>query len=116
MRLIDADILYEGLKVDEELARDRVIDTPNSFPDGTLNPSAIRYTAQLSERTRFKEIVYDAPTIDAVPVRHGKWKLIRMEDNGDGFYTCSNCDRGDIHSPLVNVPYCWYCGARMDEE
>ena len=56
------------------------------------------------------------PTVDAVPVRHGKWKLIRMEDNGDGFYTCSNCDRGDIHSPLVNVPYCWYCGARMDEE
>jgi hypothetical protein len=58
----------------------------------------------------------EAPTVDAVPVRHGKWKLIRMEDNGDGFYTCSNCDRGDIHSPLVSVPYCWYCGAKMDEE
>lgn len=58
----------------------------------------------------------DEPAVDAVPVRHGKWKLIRMEDNGDGFYTCSNCDRGDIHSPLVSVPYCWYCGARMDEE
>ena len=57
-----------------------------------------------------------APTVDAVPVRHGKWKLIRMEDNGDGFYTCSNCDRGDIHSPLVSVPYCWYCGAKMDAE
>lgn len=60
--------------------------------------------------------VKNAPTVDAVPVRHGKWKLIRTEDNGDGFYTCSNCDRGDIHSPLVSVPYCWYCGARMDEE
>ena len=60
--------------------------------------------------------IENQPTVDAVPVRHGKWKLIRMEDNGDGFYTCSNCDRGDIHSPLVNVPYCWYCGARMDEE
>ena len=60
--------------------------------------------------------INNAPTVDAVPVRHGKWKLIRMEDNGDGFYTCSNCDRGDIHSPLVNVPYCWYCGARMDVE
>lgn len=68
MRLIDADPIYEGLKIDEELARDRVIDTPNSFPDGTLNPSAIRYMAQLSERTRFKELVHDAPTVDAVPV------------------------------------------------
>ena len=56
------------------------------------------------------------PVIDIEPVKHGRWKLIRMEDNGDGFYTCSNCDRGDIHSPLVTVPYCWYCGARMDEE
>lgn len=60
--------------------------------------------------------VKNAPTVDAVPVIHGKWKLIRMEDDGNGFYTCSNCDRGDIHSPLVSVPYCWYCGARMDEE
>lgn len=64
MRLIDADALYEKLKEDEDLARQRVIDTPNSFPNGSLNPSAIRYMAQLSERTRFKEMIYDAPTIE----------------------------------------------------
>lgn len=64
MRLIDADALYERLKADEELARDRVIDTPNSFPNGMLNPAAVRYQAQLTERTRLKEIVYDAPTIE----------------------------------------------------
>lgn len=63
-RLIDADALYERLKADEELARDRVIDTPNSFPNGMLNPAAVRYQAQLTERTRLKEIVYDAPTIE----------------------------------------------------
>ena len=68
------------------------------------------------ELLRARNIADETPTVDAVPVKHGKWKLIRMEDNGDGFYTCSNCDRGDIHSPLVSVPYCWYCGARMDEE
>ena len=64
MRAIDADALYERLKADEELARDRVIDTPSSFPNGAVNPSAIRYMAQLSERTRFKEMVFDAPTIE----------------------------------------------------
>lgn len=64
MRLIDADALYEKIKSDEELARDRVIDTPNSFPNGAINPSAIRYMARLNERTRFKEMVYDAPTIE----------------------------------------------------
>jgi hypothetical protein len=63
-RLIDANALYERIKADEELARDRVIDTPNSFPNGQINPSAIRYMAQLNERTRFKEMVYDAPTIE----------------------------------------------------
>lgn len=68
MRLIDADSLYERLKADEERAMGRVIDTPSSFPNGAVNLSAIKYMAQLSERTRFKEIVYDAPTIDAVEV------------------------------------------------
>lgn len=70
----------------------------------------------LVERYGMSGVIDAQPTVDAVPVKHGKWNLIRMEDNGDGFYTCSNCDRGDIHSPLVTVPYCWYCGARMDEE
>lgn len=64
MRPIDADALYERLKADEELARNRVIDTPSSFPNGAVNPSAIRYMAQLNERTRFKEMMFDAPTIE----------------------------------------------------
>lgn len=71
MRLIDADPIYERLKADEELARDRVIDTPSSFPNGAVNPSAIRYMAQLSERTRFKEMVFDAPTIE--DRKRGEW-------------------------------------------
>lgn len=85
MRLIDADKLYERLKADEELARDRVVDTPNSFPNGQINPSAIRYMAQLNERTRFKEIVYDAPTIEVPERRTGKWI-----DKG-GYLECSRC-------------------------
>lgn len=99
MRLIDADALFINL-------------------DGMM---AVSPTGYIHGDT-VADMISDAPTVDAVPVidiepaKHGKWKLIRMEDNGDGFYTCSNCDRGDIHSPLVTVPYCWYCGARMDAE
>lgn len=49
-----------------------------------------------------------APTIDAVPVRHGRWII-----NCDGYYPyCSECkvepDRGKM------TPYCPICGARMD--
>ena len=104
MRLIDADTLYERLRDDEDLARQRVIDTPNSFPNGMLNPAAVRYMAQLSERTRIKEIVYDAPTIE--PERKtGKW----IKKDCDLLY-CSECDLPSLHP----WPYCERCGAKMD--
>lgn len=52
-------------------------------------------------------------TVDAVPVRHGKW----IDRNGAIVapfwerYECSECGaRSD------NSNYCPYCGARMDEE
>lgn len=123
MRLIDADALYEKLKADENLARDRVIDTPNSFPNGAVNPSAIRYMAQLSERTRFKEIVYDAPTVD--PVRRGEW--IIEYDPGTGWYrvTCSECGENVTSTiPMIGFfpdakplwDFCPFCGAKMEEK
>lgn len=55
------------------------------------------------------------PTIDAVPVRHGKWILVHEADEtGNATYECSICHRGEIHVPIVEVGYCWHCGARMD--
>lgn len=56
-----------------------------------------------------------APTIDAVPVVHGRWNRI-PEDYGR-LYTgqCSNCGcepmRNFAHSPWA---YCPNCGALMD--
>ena len=66
-KLIDADALYEQIAKKEELARQRVLDTPSRMPNGDLNPSAIRYTAQLDERTQMKYMIADAPTVDAEP-------------------------------------------------
>ena len=110
MRLIDADALYERLKADEELSRDRVIDTPNSFPNGAVNPCAIRYMAQFCERTRLKKMVYDAPTID--PVKHGKWEF------EPGAMYCSNC--GWLFSYEAGLEdewnYCPFCGAKMEAD
>lgn len=31
-------------------------------------------------------------------------------------YECSNCGYCDTHGADVKVPYCWHCGAKMDEE
>ena len=54
--------------------------------------------------------VEEAPTVDAEPVRHGKW--IDYTDEGyvecDQCHSATNCD-GDIEE----LNYCWHCGARM---
>ena len=56
-RLVDAEKLYVDISEREELARQRVIDTPSNIT------CYMRYMAQLNERTAFKEMLYDAPTI-----------------------------------------------------
>ena len=75
MRLIDADAdaLYERIAGKEELARRRVVDTPSRLPNGDFNPYATRYATQLDERTTFKFMIADAPTIEVAPVKHGRW-------------------------------------------
>ena len=55
--LKDFEKLYADMNEREELARQRVIDTPSN------SPCYMRYVAQLNERTAFKEMLYEAPTI-----------------------------------------------------
>ena len=52
--------------------------------------------------------------------RHGHWVLCEDQskddvDNGNYLYVCSNCNYSDVHAKTVDVPYCWHCGAKMDE-
>ena len=59
-------------------------------------------------------LVEDAPTIDAVPVVHGKW--IHLYKNN---YRCSVCGAWfifeDENNPYEEGRFCPYCGARMGE-
>lgn len=48
--------------------------------------------------------IQEQPTIDAVPVKHGKWMGT----------VCSAC--GESTSFYYDCDYCPHCGARMDEE
>lgn len=52
------------------------------------------------------------PTIDAEPVRHGKWQPMneRNEIYGD-VYMCDNCGHGFVI--CENFHYCPKCGAKM---
>lgn len=66
-KYIDAKLLYNQIAEKEELARQRVIDTPSRLPNGDINPYATRYATQLDERTRFKFMLADAPAADVEP-------------------------------------------------
>ena len=54
--------------------------------------------------------VQNAPTVDAVPVRHGRWIKISPA----GIYECSECGKNVMTSDIEAYEYCHGCGARMD--
>ena len=54
-----------------------------------------------------EEFIDDMPTLDVVPVVHGRW--IHCDNGG---YYCSNCDRRVAFR--FDNSYCPHCGAIMD--
>ena len=55
------------------------------------------------------------PTVDAVPVRHGRWI---PEAYDDMFCYCSECGTHEYKETIevLHYDYCPYCGAKMDAE
>ncbi len=93
-RLIDADALLDFLDV------------------GHLRPPTEICFSELM----MKNIIDIQPTVDAVPVRHGKW-IHRWSGCGSTWLEqkCSVC--GVVFEDEPNdYSYCQNCGARMDEE
>lgn len=79
------------------------------------------------EKVVFKRGIENAPTIDALPVRHAKWipcaksGLIlteQMRKEGIRWYgfKCSACNSVRKGNAPRDASYCECCGARMDEE
>ena len=86
MRLIDADALMRRLCVQCDV----------ESHEATCDPD---------ECFVYNVIVYDAPTIDAEPVRHGRW------EKRDGKTWCSLCGASN---KAYEPPYCPHCGNPMD--
>ena len=57
-----------------------------------------------------KEIIREAPTVEAVPVVHGSWK--KSQRNRNYFYRCSVCGREEY----FDTPFCPGCGANMQKK
>ena len=69
----------------------------------------------LVERYGITGVIEAQPTVDAVPVRHGKWTNHILGSTGYGttvMHQCSECECMTIS----RFSYCPNCGARMDEE
>ena len=61
----------------------------------------------------FLTVIKSAPTVDAEPVRHGRWNEI--EDNvTEHLMECSVCNEWIMHHHNYVSNYCPNCGAKMD--
>lgn len=105
---LDKAELYETISELEDLARQRVLDTPSN------SPAYPRYLAQLQERTNLKHKIYDMPAADVAPVVHGKW-IRKVENDGYAMSLCSACNF-PVHIYLGESKFCPSCGAKMDKE
>lgn len=88
MRLIDADALAKFIDYGH-------LNNPNE---------------KLYSENDIREMIFMMPTVDAEPVRHGKW--IWDKYNGIVNYHCSEC----LELCDGEYDFCPYCGARMDKE
>lgn len=97
---------------DDYIRRQDVVDTINTNADGLEQNGGIPY----AQGARAMAIVVEQmPPADVVQVVHAHWIQTSTEDeNGNAYYSCSNCGRGESHNPIVEVPYCWKCGAKMN--
>ena len=78
------------------------------------------YTEDGKEHKYYEQFeVDDAPTIDAEPVRHGKWIEINTESGIFLDYDevkCSECGFVEyFNKGWARFKYCPTCGAKMDE-
>lgn len=99
VRLIDANALFLKQKSHVDL-----------FKCSGIHDDVIRS----DEATMALAEILNAPTIEAEPVRHGRWVFVGEVTAHDGWtyrkYKCSECNFSTIEA----VYFCQKCGARME--
>lgn len=109
MRLIDADELHIDF--------DKYVEHIRLMKKGRMPKTEIAILLDC------KGAIDNAPTVDAVPVRHGKWldpETLKRPWFRHHIFECSVCrnilDMDGVNAGRGDANYCPNCGARMDEE
>lgn len=64
---------------------------------------------------QWERVLNEQQTVEAQPVRHGKWDYVTVVD--EGFWRCSNCGTpSEALGARKLYKYCPFCGAKMDAE
>ena len=69
-----------------------------------------------------RKVLYAMPTIEAEPVRHGRWDLYGNDDDIGCSYWCSECHKSYnedwfyTHGEYTPFKRCPNCGAKMDKD
>lgn len=93
-RLIDADAVISGVK-NRCIGQDDVVKVEHSIIS----------------------MLYMMPTVDAEPVRHGKWIKADSQQYFRKHYPCFTCSEcGYRKDSQKKWNYCPNCGARMDKD
>ena len=61
-------------------------------------------------------IIKNAPTIEAEPVKHGRWSHHYDDELVSGTCTVCGWQSMIMETDVADMPYCPNCGARMDLE
>ena len=84
-----------------------------------IDADALKKKKKHSHKEFFENVVsvYDidnAPTIEAEPIKHGRWINVKISLSGDSSAECSLCG-AVVHNNFSNViNHCPNCGARSD--
>lgn len=83
----------------------RLIDADKLFNNQIL---VVSNSASLEVIEKIMDIIKEAPTIEAEPIRHGKWIYTGFME-----VKCNNC--GNVFHELEDTNYCPNCGCKMDD-
>ena len=107
MRLIDADWVQVELGCAPYYKCNS--GTMRQFGNGINKPVTFSERETLLKWKDILAVLDEAPTIEAEPVRHGRW----IHDINN-LYGCSECFGRETMSHKKLKPYCPNCGAKMD--